>query len=152
MIFKARKGNCCSRSREILLSPEAIVEWFLKKKKLHLGKSIVLMGTVLWWALRNLFAVVRVGSVGSHVLFFPCRVSVSRAIKPFAEPGRPPDWFSQKVRGCQCSPGKKWILYAVWKAIRLQNWIDIRLDKVKNKKSRMIRDVESSLLRDDKVT
>uniref|UniRef100_A0A6I8PGK5 Bromodomain-containing protein 8 n=1 Tax=Ornithorhynchus anatinus TaxID=9258 RepID=A0A6I8PGK5_ORNAN len=24
-------------------------------------------------------------------------VSVSRAIKPFAEPGRPPDWFSQKV-------------------------------------------------------
>ncbi|KAM4726721.1 bromodomain-containing protein 8 isoform 3-T3 [Anableps anableps] len=25
-----------------------------------------------------------------------CRVSVSRAIKPFAEPGRPPDWFSQK--------------------------------------------------------
>ena len=25
------------------------------------------------------------------------RVSVSRAIKPFAEPGRPPDWFSQKV-------------------------------------------------------
>ncbi|CAJ0923693.1 unnamed protein product [Ranitomeya imitator] len=23
-------------------------------------------------------------------------VSVSRAIKPFAEPGRPPDWFSQK--------------------------------------------------------
>uniref|UniRef100_A0A8C7YG71 Bromodomain containing 8 n=1 Tax=Oryzias sinensis TaxID=183150 RepID=A0A8C7YG71_9TELE len=26
-------------------------------------------------------------------------VSVSRAIKPFAEPGRPPDWFSQKV--CQ---------------------------------------------------
>ncbi|XP_073211110.1 bromodomain-containing protein 8 isoform X2 [Lepidochelys kempii] len=25
-------------------------------------------------------------------------VSVSRAIKPFAEPGRPPDWFSQKVR------------------------------------------------------
>lgn len=26
------------------------------------------------------------------------RVSVSRAIKPFAEPGRPPDWFSQKVR------------------------------------------------------
>lgn len=27
------------------------------------------------------------------------RVSVSRAIKPFAEPGRPPDWFSQKVLG-----------------------------------------------------
>ena len=25
------------------------------------------------------------------------RVSVSRAIKPFAESGRPPDWFSQKV-------------------------------------------------------
>ncbi|KAH0629941.1 hypothetical protein JD844_012435 [Phrynosoma platyrhinos] len=25
-------------------------------------------------------------------------VSVSRAIKPFAEPGRPPDWFSQKNR------------------------------------------------------
>ncbi|KAM7374314.1 hypothetical protein PAMP_006980 [Pampus punctatissimus] len=24
-------------------------------------------------------------------------VSVSRAIKPFAEPGRPPDWFSQKL-------------------------------------------------------
>lgn len=27
-----------------------------------------------------------------------CRVSVSRAIKPFSEPGRPPDWFSQKVK------------------------------------------------------
>lgn len=27
----------------------------------------------------------------------PNRVSVSRAIKPFAESGRPPDWFSQKV-------------------------------------------------------
>ncbi|XP_076354200.1 bromodomain-containing protein 8-like isoform X3 [Tachypleus tridentatus] len=26
-------------------------------------------------------------------------VSVSRAIKPFAEPNRPPDWFSQKERG-----------------------------------------------------
>lgn len=25
------------------------------------------------------------------------RVSVSRAIKPFSESGRPPDWFSQKV-------------------------------------------------------
>lgn len=23
---------------------------------------------------------------------------MSRAIKPFSEPGRPPDWFSQKVR------------------------------------------------------
>ena len=31
------------------------------------------------------------------MLFSFCRVSVSRAIKPFAEPGRPPDWFSQKV-------------------------------------------------------
>lgn len=29
------------------------------------------------------------------------RVSVSRAIKPFSEPGRPPDWFSQKVRELQ---------------------------------------------------
>uniref|UniRef100_A0A8C0KCQ0 Bromodomain containing 8 n=1 Tax=Canis lupus dingo TaxID=286419 RepID=A0A8C0KCQ0_CANLU len=29
--------------------------------------------------------------------FINFRVSVSRAIKPFAEPGRPPDWFSQKV-------------------------------------------------------
>lgn len=29
------------------------------------------------------------------------RVSVSRAIKPFSEPGRPPDWFSQKVRNLQ---------------------------------------------------
>lgn len=31
------------------------------------------------------------------------RVSVSRAIKPFSEPGRPPDWFSQKVRKLQTS-------------------------------------------------
>lgn len=29
--------------------------------------------------------------------FSSYRVSVSRAIKPFSEPGRPPDWFSQKV-------------------------------------------------------
>lgn len=28
---------------------------------------------------------------------FSSRVSVSRAIKPFSESGRPPDWFSQKV-------------------------------------------------------
>ncbi|XP_073850450.1 bromodomain-containing protein 8 isoform X16 [Macaca fascicularis] len=32
-----------------------------------------------------------------------CRVSVSRAIKPFAEPGRPPDWFSQKHCASQYS-------------------------------------------------
>eukprot|EP00072_Mus_musculus_P063325 XP_011245344.1 PREDICTED: bromodomain-containing protein 8 isoform X8 [Mus musculus] len=31
------------------------------------------------------------------------RVSVSRAIKPFAEPGRPPDWFSQKHCASQYS-------------------------------------------------
>uniref|UniRef100_A0A9J8CJP4 Bromodomain containing 8a n=1 Tax=Cyprinus carpio carpio TaxID=630221 RepID=A0A9J8CJP4_CYPCA len=30
-------------------------------------------------------------------------VSVSRAIKPFAEPGRPPDWFSQKHCASQYS-------------------------------------------------
>lgn len=29
---------------------------------------------------------------------FSSRVSVSRAIKPFSESGRPPDWFSQKVK------------------------------------------------------
>uniref|UniRef100_A0AAR2M5Y6 Bromodomain-containing protein 8 n=1 Tax=Pygocentrus nattereri TaxID=42514 RepID=A0AAR2M5Y6_PYGNA len=32
-----------------------------------------------------------------------CRVSVSRAIKPFSEPGRPPDWFSQKHCASQYS-------------------------------------------------
>ena len=32
------------------------------------------------------------------VLFSSIRVSVSRAIKPFGEPDRPPEWFSQKVR------------------------------------------------------
>ncbi|XP_059864756.1 bromodomain-containing protein 8 isoform X6 [Delphinus delphis] len=31
------------------------------------------------------------------------KVSVSRAIKPFAEPGRPPDWFSQKHCASQYS-------------------------------------------------
>ncbi|KAM3836031.1 bromodomain-containing protein 8, partial [Diretmus argenteus] len=31
------------------------------------------------------------------------RVSVSRAIKPFSEPGRPPDWFSQKHCASQYS-------------------------------------------------
>uniref|UniRef100_A0A8D0B1Y0 Bromodomain containing 8 n=1 Tax=Sander lucioperca TaxID=283035 RepID=A0A8D0B1Y0_SANLU len=30
-------------------------------------------------------------------------VSVSRAIKPFSEPGRPPDWFSQKHCASQYS-------------------------------------------------
>jgi len=30
------------------------------------------------------------------LLYFP-RVSVSRAIRPFGNPGRPDDWFSQKV-------------------------------------------------------
>ncbi|EGW06696.1 Bromodomain-containing protein 8 [Cricetulus griseus] len=37
------------------------------------------------------------------MLFSFCRVSVSRAIKPFAEPGRPPDWFSQKHCASQYS-------------------------------------------------
>ncbi|RXN07305.1 bromodomain-containing 8-like protein [Labeo rohita] len=35
--------------------------------------------------------------------FVHFRVSVSRAIKPFAEPGRPPDWFSQKHCASQYS-------------------------------------------------
>lgn len=41
------------------------------------------------------------GSTNSNVFLYTgySRVSVSRAIKPFAEPGRPPDWFSQKVLG-----------------------------------------------------
>jgi len=34
------------------------------------------------------------------VCFFVCRVSVSRAIRPFGNPGRPDDWFSQKVCFC----------------------------------------------------
>uniref|UniRef100_A0A8C1SK74 Bromodomain-containing protein 8 n=1 Tax=Cyprinus carpio TaxID=7962 RepID=A0A8C1SK74_CYPCA len=37
-----------------------------------------------------------------HCYFF-VRVSVSRAIKPFSEPGRPPDWFSQKHCASQYS-------------------------------------------------
>jgi len=31
------------------------------------------------------------------LLFVDVRVSVSRAIRPFGNPGRPEDWFSQKV-------------------------------------------------------
>uniref|UniRef100_A0A7M4F7Z0 Bromodomain-containing protein 8 n=1 Tax=Crocodylus porosus TaxID=8502 RepID=A0A7M4F7Z0_CROPO len=43
------------------------------------------------------------GRTGLHRHPLPCRVSVSRAIKPFAEPGRPPDWFSQKHCASQYS-------------------------------------------------
>uniref|UniRef100_A0A663MNB7 Bromodomain-containing protein 8 n=1 Tax=Athene cunicularia TaxID=194338 RepID=A0A663MNB7_ATHCN len=41
--------------------------------------------------------------IDSVLPFLSCRVSVSRAIKPFAEPGRPPDWFSQKHCASQYS-------------------------------------------------
>uniref|UniRef100_A0A8C0FSL5 Bromodomain-containing protein 8 n=1 Tax=Bubo bubo TaxID=30461 RepID=A0A8C0FSL5_BUBBB len=43
------------------------------------------------------------GAFDSILPFLSCRVSVSRAIKPFAEPGRPPDWFSQKHCASQYS-------------------------------------------------
>lgn len=42
------------------------------------------------------------------------RVSVSRAIKPFSEPGRPPDWFSQKVKKIYKSACFLCLFLSIW--------------------------------------
>uniref|UniRef100_A0A8C4WIK3 Bromodomain containing 8 n=1 Tax=Gopherus evgoodei TaxID=1825980 RepID=A0A8C4WIK3_9SAUR len=56
------------------------------------------------WLAPFLHVLVRTGrQVSSPLPALSCRVSVSRAIKPFAEPGRPPDWFSQKHCASQYS-------------------------------------------------
>uniref|UniRef100_A0A672JX32 Bromodomain-containing protein 8 n=1 Tax=Sinocyclocheilus grahami TaxID=75366 RepID=A0A672JX32_SINGR len=56
------------------------------------GKHKLLLGPTEPWSIREKLC------LASSVW-----VSVSRAIKPFAEPGRPPDWFSQKHCASQYS-------------------------------------------------
>ena len=54
--------------------------------------------------------------------FSPWRVSVSRAIKPFGEPDRPPEWFSQKVRNIfKISPTLISYLYWIWEKFTIAN-------------------------------
>uniref|UniRef100_A0A8C5MHQ0 Bromodomain containing 8 n=1 Tax=Leptobrachium leishanense TaxID=445787 RepID=A0A8C5MHQ0_9ANUR len=60
-----------------LLNPGPTEPWSIREK-LCLASSVMRSGDQNW-------------------------VSVSRAIKPFAEPGRPPDWFSQKHCASQYS-------------------------------------------------
>ncbi|XP_072486472.1 bromodomain-containing protein 8 isoform X18 [Notamacropus eugenii] len=70
---------CCLRSvrEHKLLSTGPTEPWSIREK-LCLASSVMRSGDQNW-------------------------VSVSRAIKPFAEPGRPPDWFSQKHCASQYS-------------------------------------------------
>ncbi|XP_015339915.1 bromodomain-containing protein 8 isoform X6 [Marmota marmota marmota] len=88
-----------------LLSTGPTEPWSIREK-LCLASSVMRSGDQNWQThpSRNSPAV---GS--QQVCQSPCRlsmemrVSVSRAIKPFAEPGRPPDWFSQKHCASQYS-------------------------------------------------
>ncbi|XP_030067137.1 bromodomain-containing protein 8 isoform X5 [Microcaecilia unicolor] len=71
-------GNCHSRVKEHKLMSIGPAEPWSIREKLCLASSVMRSGDQNW-------------------------VSVSRAIKPFAEPGRPPDWFSQKHCASQYS-------------------------------------------------
>ncbi|XP_016400594.1 bromodomain-containing protein 8-like [Sinocyclocheilus rhinocerous] len=63
------------------------------------GKHKLLLGPTEPWSIREKLC------LASSVMKSGDQnwVSVSRAIKPFAEPGRPPDWFSQKHCASQYS-------------------------------------------------
>nr|XP_055035420.1 bromodomain-containing protein 8 isoform X2 [Misgurnus anguillicaudatus] len=63
------------------------------------GKHKMLLGPTEPWSIREKLC------LASSVMKSGDQnwVSVSRAIKPFAEPGRPPDWFSQKHCASQYS-------------------------------------------------
>ncbi|XP_016336528.1 bromodomain-containing protein 8-like [Sinocyclocheilus anshuiensis] len=64
-----------------------------------IGKHKLLLGPTEPWSVREKLC------LASSVMKSGDQnwVSVSRAIKPFAEPGRPPDWFSQKHCASQYS-------------------------------------------------
>ncbi|XP_046316001.1 bromodomain-containing protein 8 isoform X6 [Marmota monax] len=88
-----------------LLSTGPTEPWSIREK-LCLASSVMRSGDQNWQTHPSGNS----PAVGSQqVCQSPCRlsmemrVSVSRAIKPFAEPGRPPDWFSQKHCASQYS-------------------------------------------------
>uniref|UniRef100_A0AAR2LBM5 Bromodomain-containing protein 8 n=1 Tax=Pygocentrus nattereri TaxID=42514 RepID=A0AAR2LBM5_PYGNA len=67
------------------------------------GKHKLLLGPTEPWSIREKLC------LASSVMKSGDQnwVSVSRAIKPFAEPGRPPDWFSQKRHCALCIHRRK---------------------------------------------
>lgn len=69
----------------------------LQSSKTDLDKMVLRQG-LIWIEIVGLQCLFQFWTILQHVCVqLLNRVSVSRAIKPFAEPGRPPDWFSQKV-------------------------------------------------------
>uniref|UniRef100_G1KFR5 Bromodomain-containing protein 8 n=1 Tax=Anolis carolinensis TaxID=28377 RepID=G1KFR5_ANOCA len=76
-MHRASAGKMAAGTEHKLLSVGPTEPWSIREK-LCLASSVMRSGDQNW-------------------------VSVSRAIKPFAEPGRPPDWFSQKHCASQYS-------------------------------------------------
>ncbi|XP_014384575.1 PREDICTED: bromodomain-containing protein 8 isoform X1 [Myotis brandtii] len=81
-----------------LLSSGPTEPWSIREK-LCLASSVMRSGDQNW--IQGHFNCLKPYSLLYTFVF--TWVSVSRAIKPFAEPGRPPDWFSQKHCASQYS-------------------------------------------------